>query len=493
MMTYTKSLNKMARDVKLLRTVDYEAEVPKDGKKYRHQRVLRQQVAELERESRDLRTGQSRLEKEMRKLEKRGRSEHPSNEVIDERLAERVVRLEEAGRSTLKQMFNVTSQVSELNRLHMSMLQLLESVESLENKMDKNIPELQREISKLEFNMAQTSSTLSIIKQEQTSHRSTLKSLESTVSGMGERVDIDHGHITSLQAQFLNATLRNWCRNETVEIRRENVQDSRIAALEERLETHIEEEEDMLPATTAFPESVREETLFNRSTLPELIYSLRELQQEYVNLVHQLPRDCGSVDGKSGIYAIAPGEGAPLLVSCDMTTAEGGWTVVQRRIDGSQDFNRVWKEYAEGFGDPSGELWLGNEALHRLTSDNCSSLRVEIADIYGKKWLAEYEGFYISDAADGYRIHVSGYSGNASDALDYQNNMQFSAVDSDRDISNTHCAQNYKGGWWFSHCQHANLNGRYNLGLTWFDGTRNEWIAVAFSEMKVRRRKNCPT
>lgn len=136
---------------------------------------------------------------------------------------------------------------------------------------------------------------------------------------------------------------------------------------------------------------------------------------------------------------------------------------------------------------------MGNEALHRLTAENCSSLKVDFTDIYGKKWVAQYEGFYISDSDDGYRIHVYGYSGNASDALEYQNKMQFSAVDSDRDISNTHCAQNYEGGWWFSHCQHANLNGRYNLGLTWFDDTRNEWIAVAFSEMKVRRRRNCGT
>ncbi|KAK6627636.1 hypothetical protein RUM44_010115 [Polyplax serrata] len=207
-------------------------------------------------------------------------------------------------------------------------------------------------------------------------------------------------------------------------------------------------------------------------------------------------QNCGSIEGGNGIYAIAPGEGPPLLVACDMSSSPGGWTIVQRRIDGSQEFNRKWKEYAVGFGVPSevpgstrereirGEFWLGNEALHRLTAENCSSLKIDFTDIYGKKWVAEYEEFYISDAEDGYRIHVSGYSGNASDALEYQNKMQFSAVDSDRDISNTHCAQNYEGGWWFSHCQHANLNGRYNLGLTWFDGTRNEWIAVAFSEMK---------
>lgn len=66
--------------------------------------------------------------------------------------------------------------------------------------------------------------------------------------------------------------------------------------------SYLQEEEDMLPATTALPESVREETIFNRSTLPELIYSLRELQEEYVNLVHQLPRGESSPPSLSAIW-----------------------------------------------------------------------------------------------------------------------------------------------------------------------------------------------
>lgn len=179
------------------------------------------------------------------------------------------------------------------------------------------------------------------------------------------------------------------------------------------------------------------------------------------------------------------------MVPCDMRTGRGGWTVIQRRADGSQDFNRKWEEYGKGFGELAGEFWLGNDALHRLTADGCMELRVELGDIYGQRWLAEYDQVVVGPRDDGFRLSVSGYRGNASDALDYQTGMEFSAPDRDRDTSHTHCAQNYEGGWWFSHCQHANLNGRYNLGLTWFQADRNEWIAVATSEIKVRRSAGC--
>ena len=38
-------------------------------------------------------------------------------------------------------------------------------------------------------------------------------------------------------------------------------------------------------------------------------------------------------------------------VYCDTVTAGGGWLVIQRRINGSVDFNRYWSEYEEGFGN----------------------------------------------------------------------------------------------------------------------------------------------
>lgn len=221
-----------------------------------------------------------------------------------------------------------------------------------------------------------------------------------------------------------------------------------------------------------------------------LIKQLESVELQYESIVNKLPNDCSQVQSNSnGLYLIAPADQQhPIMTECN-----GQWMTVQRRFDGSVDFNRSWDEYAQGFGRPSGEYYIGNDVLHHLTSDNCSSLKIRMEDIYDNIWVADYTVFSVASRENGYRLTISGYNGNASDAFDYQNHMEFSAIDVDRDISNTHCAGNYEGGWWFSHCQHANLNGRYNLGLTWFDSSRNEWIAVKSSHMMVTRRHECST
>jgi predicted nucleic acid-binding Zn-ribbon protein len=146
-----------------------------DDRKYRHHRVLRVQVAELETSAKKLSANQARLDHQVRRLEKQmktvlragGNHEAGAGEVAARQLQSRVYALEVASRTAAKTAFNISRQLVGLDKLHQSMLQLLESVETLENKVDHTVPDLQREISKMEFNMAQVTSSIALIKEDQ--------------------------------------------------------------------------------------------------------------------------------------------------------------------------------------------------------------------------------------------------------------------------------------------------------------------------------------
>ncbi|XP_066296312.1 angiopoietin-related protein 7-like [Branchiostoma lanceolatum] len=155
---------------------------------------------------------------------------------------------------------------------------------------------------------------------------------------------------------------------------------------------------------------------------------------------------------------------------CDMQTDGGGWTVIQRRVNGSVNFDRNWTDYKFGFGDKFGEYWLGNENIYRITNERPNKLRVMIEDWMGMKAYAEYSTFSISSERDGYRLSLGEYSGGlAGDSIrnqyNSQNSMAFSTKDRDNDSSpESSCAQRRRGGWWYSQCGWASLNGLYRVG-----------------------------
>ena len=100
-----------------------------------------------------------------------------------------------------------------------------------------------------------------------------------------------------------------------------------------------------------------------------------------------------------------------------MTTDGGGWTVFQRRLDGSVDFYLDWESCKNGFGNLKGEFWLGNDNLHGLTATDDTILRVDLEDFEGNKRYTVYTTFKVADEADKYRLLIGGYSGTAGDSM----------------------------------------------------------------------------
>ena len=199
---------------------------------------------------------------------------------------------------------------------------------------------------------------------------------------------------------------------------------------------------------------------------------------------------------RNGVYAINPDGGAPFNVYCDMTTARGGWTVIQRRVNGNVDFFRNWMDYKNGFGNLEEEFWLGNDKIYRLTKRKDTKIRFDLEDVEGENAFAEYSTFYIDGKDKQYMAHVTGYNGTAGDSFK-ANGRKFSTKDKDYDSwPPKSCAAEYQGAWWYWQCHQSNLNGKYlngphksfANGVNWyhFKGYHN---SLKKTEMKLKPQK----
>ncbi|XP_062569671.1 ryncolin-1-like [Saccostrea cucullata] len=173
-----------------------------------------------------------------------------------------------------------------------------------------------------------------------------------------------------------------------------------------------------------------------------------------------------------------------------MTTEEGGWTVIQRRRYGITDFYRSWAEYKRGFGRAETDYWLGNDAIHILTSRTTQELWVDLEQFSGAKAYARYSKFAIADEQEKYKLTVNGYRGNAGDGLKGHNGIAFATKDKDRGG----CATGHKGGWWYTSCYTSHLNGPFlKSAAKTFDAIVwrpwKEKTALKSARMMIRPRK----
>ncbi|XP_071830429.1 fibrinogen-like protein A [Apostichopus japonicus] len=205
----------------------------------------------------------------------------------------------------------------------------------------------------------------------------------------------------------------------------------------------------------------------------------------------------------NGIYTIKPTNwtGDSFDVFCSMTDG-GGWTVFQRRVNGSVDFYRNWTSYKEGFGELDHEFWLGNDKLYDLTNQGDYQLRIDMVNKHGAPYYAKFDFFRINDESDNYTLSGLGnYSGTADTdggapggyALSTHRNSAFSTFDRDNDkaVGSTNCAISRHGAWWYKNCAESNLNGDYMAAddalssIQWYFLPGGHYN-IKYTEMKIR-------
>ncbi|XP_030630296.1 angiopoietin-related protein 3 isoform X1 [Chanos chanos] len=197
------------------------------------------------------------------------------------------------------------------------------------------------------------------------------------------------------------------------------------------------------------------------------------------SLSNGLPVDCGEVFTKgktvSGVYAIQPNQSEPFLVYCDFTK-DGAFTVIQRRQDGSVDFNQSWENYENGFGDFQSEFWLGLKKIHSISRQAGESrLQIQTEDWKQEKKFKEHQ--YVLEGPDSnYTIHLSDGSGDQARVIYTQAGIPFSTKDCNHRINEPNCIQDYTGGWWFGECGEINLNGRVIMRRSGGRGGRRKGI-----------------
>ncbi|KAH8293127.1 hypothetical protein KR044_005539, partial [Drosophila immigrans] len=108
----------------------------------------------------------------------------------------------------------------------------------------------------------------------------------------------------------------------------------------------------------------------------------------------------------------------------------GGWTIILRRSDGTENFYRGWDAYKRGFGNVDGEYFLGLDKIHALTSDRTMELLVIVEDFEGAQRYESYSRFGIAGEDEQYALNtLSRGEGDAGDSLEKHVGLKWSTFD----------------------------------------------------------------
>lgn len=339
-------------------------------------------------------------------------------------------------------VFNVT--VSELGKLTQ---RLLEDNEALKAKA-KNLEDHENQILNVSTDLQER--TQELVRDRQKDHEK-MNKLEEKVDGMMQGEGLEAGNGNSTDPRNIQLMLE--------------AQNKRIDDLVERIKQQQEklDKQNMRIRTLQNQIHMRNERSSHRLKDDDVHLNTSSEQRDSPVAVAS---DCHELfmrgETTSGLYTIQPADSQPFEVYCEMTP-DGGWTVIQRRQDGSIDFDQLWQAYQTGFGSLNGEFWLGLEKIYSLSKRGNYILKVQFSDWRDESQTIKYP-FRMNGEEKNYSLQIlESSAGNLETSLSTEvSGVPFSTRDKDNDQKNDlNCAKQLSGGWWFSNCGRSNLNGRY--------------------------------
>ena len=167
--------------------------------------------------------------------------------------------------------------------------------------------------------------------------------------------------------------------------------------------------------------------------------------------------------------------------------------LIQNNVNTANTFNRPWLDFRTGFGDSTGTYWLGNDAIHNLTTPNACQLYIRFLTLINNGvQIAIYDNFSVGDSAVNYILSATKSGGNATvDGMTELSSGSFSTYDDDNDRDpRNNCANHFNAGWWFGRdtepgnfvCGTTMLNG----GSSWFVwGNSTSTVLLQSSQMWI--------
>ncbi|XP_039250431.2 ficolin-1-A-like [Styela clava] len=151
-----------------------------------------------------------------------------------------------------------------------------------------------------------------------------------------------------------------------------------------------------------------------------------------------------------------------VTVYCECKSDTEYYYVIQRRIDGSVDFDREFEDYVSGFGNMTGNFWIGLETIHLLTS-SAKYWKLDFVmkeDSEPETGNVRFMNFKLGNRSTNYRFDYTDFGSKSGEALkthfEGMKNMNFQV----RDKEGRGCPG--KSGWWFNDDTICSLNGPYN-------------------------------